>query len=363
MSAVAGGPSGPSERLAEARRRIDRLDRELIRIAAERLHAAEEAGCAKAAMGQTLIDFQREREVLEAVRATATEADLEPQLAEDLVTRLILASTTTQEHARIASLRPGHGRQAVVVGGAGRMGRWLTAFLQTSGYATHVLDPATPGGNLGAAGALVSADLVLLAVPPSIAADLYREWSASPPRGIVADVCSVKSPLLDPLRAFVRSGGRAASFHPMFGPSTSMLRGADVVLCITGDAAAEQAIRDLFASTSARLVEISLEDHDRVMAEVLTLAHATAIAFAASLEGRPATQSTTFRRLRDVAASVVDESPQVYYEIQAGNPHSAAALGRLAGSLDRLRAAVVARDADGFRALLDEGRAHLKGGS
>jgi prephenate dehydrogenase len=93
------------------------------------------------------------------------------------------------------------------------------------------------------------------------------------------------------------------------------------------------------------------------MAEVLTLAHATAIAFAASLPADPLpAHSTTFRRLRDVAAAVVDESPQVYYEIQAGNPHSLAALARLQSSVERLKDVVARRDPAAFRALLDDGR-------
>ena len=359
---TANGTSSPADRLESARRRIDAIDGELVRLAAERVAAAADAGRAKAAMGQSLVDFQRERAVLDHVRAEAARHGLEPGVAEDLVTRLILASTSRQELERVAANRGGTGRVAVVVGGAGRMGRWLVRFLQGAGYRALVLDPSAPEAKAEAQARLVDADLVLVAVPPTEAARLYADWAVHPPRGVVADLCSVKAPLIDGIRRLAAAGGRVASFHPMFGPGATVLRGADVVLCSTGHAEAEATIRALFSPTSARLVEVALADHDRIMAEVLTLAHATAIAFATSLPLRPLpTQSTTYRRLRDVAASVVEESPQVYYEIQAGNPHSIEALERLEASVAHLRSVVTHRNPDAFRTLLEEGRRRVAG--
>ena len=362
--APAREPGDAAQRLESARRRIDQLDDELVRVAAERVAAAAEAGRAKAQLGQSLVDFQRERDVMDRVRAAAQRHGLDATVAEDLVVRLVLASTSRQESDRLAAAATGRGRQAVVVGGAGRMGRWLVRFLQGAGYQAHVLDPAQPSQQQAAASLLPTADLVLLAVPPSQVSKMYDSWCAAPPRGVVADLCSVKSPVLPALRRLAAAGARVGSFHPMFGPSTTVLRGSDVVLCRTGDAQAEATLRSLFAPTSARLVEVDLEQHDRLMAEVLTLAHATAIAFAASLDDAPpGTQSTTFRKLRDVAVSVVVESPQVYYEIQSGNPHSEAALARLESTVAHLRRLVAAKDADGFRRLLEQGKERLSGGA
>ena len=357
-----GGVPGAADRLEKARQRIDDLDAELVRVAAARVAAAAEAGRAKAELGQSVVDFRRERDVMERVREAAYKNGLDATVAEDLVVRLILASTSRQETDRLAAAATGRGRHAVVVGGAGRMGRWIVRFLEGAGFQAHVLDPALPATQDSASRRLADADLILLAVPPSQAARLYDAWCKAPPRGVVADLCSVKSPVIPALRRLAAAGGKVGSFHPMFGPSITVLRGSDVVLCRTGDVQAEATLRSLFAPTSVRLVEVDLDHHDRLMAEVLSLAHATAIAFAASLdEAPPGTQSTTFRKLRDVAVSVVVESPQVYYEIQSGNPHSEEALARLEASVARLRRLVATKDPDGFRSMLDEGRRRLAG--
>ena len=143
----------------------------------------------------------------------------------------------------------------------------------------------------------------------------------------------------------------------MFGPSTVLLRDADVVICDTGDPEAAAAVEALFQPTTAHLVRLPLADHDRVMADLLSLAHAAAIAFALAL---PPTEhpvrSTTYKALESLAASVVRESPDVYYEIQARNPHSAAAVERLSAAVRRLAAAAGSRDATEFRALFEEGQ-------
>jgi len=53
---------------------------------------------------------------------------------------------------------------------------------------------------------------------------------------------------------------------------------------------------------------------------------------------------------------VVRESPEVYYEIQARNPHSAGSIARLRAALDRIVEASAAPDASPFRALFEAGR-------
>jgi prephenate dehydrogenase len=149
----------------------------------------------------------------------------------------------------------------------------------------------------------------------------------------------------------------------MFGPSALLLCEADVVICDTGDREATAIVEQLFQPTAAHVVHLPLEEHDRLMADLLSLAHGAAIAFALSL---PRTEhpvrSTTFRALEALAAAVVRESPDVYYEIQASNPHSPAALQRLQDAVTRVVAAVSAHDADAFRALLVEGQGRTPDG-
>jgi chorismate mutase / prephenate dehydrogenase len=340
------------------REQIRKLDEEIVARAAERVELARRVGEIKRAQSLPTVDFGQERLVLERARAAAVERGLAPGVAEDMLAHLIRASVIAQDMDRLRHAAVGAGRKAVIVGGAGRMGRWLTKFLAAQGFDVGILDPAaSEGENSWSVEALRSADYVICATPPAATAALYREWVARPPAGLIVDIASIKTPLLEPIRALRAAGARVASIHPMFGPSIVLLREADVVICETGDLAAAEGAERLFGSTTARIVRMPLEEHDRVMADVLSLAHATAIAFACALpEAEHPVRSTTFQALEALAAAVVRESPDVYYEVQAENPHSAAALERMRAALDRIATAVRGRDAGAFGGILGEGR-------
>ena len=346
------------------RAQIRKLDEEIVAHAAERVELARRVGEIKRAGALPTVDFAQERLVLERARAAALERGLAPEVAEDMLAHLIRASVIAQDMDRLRHEAVGAGRKAVVVGGAGRMGRWLTKFLAAQGFDVGILDPAaSEGENSWSSEALRSADYVICATPPAATAALYREWVARPPAGLVLDIASIKTPLVEPIRALRGAGARVASIHPMFGPSIVLLREADVVICETGDAEAAEGAEQLFRSTTARIVRMPIEQHDRVMADVLSLAHATAIAFACALpDAAHPVRSTTFQALEALAAAVVRESSEVYYEVQAENPHSAVALQRMRAALERIGAAVRGRDAAAFGEILREGRDRTKKG-
>jgi chorismate mutase / prephenate dehydrogenase len=349
-------------KLEDLRARIGEIDRELVALAAERVKLARRAGEIKRTQQSPTIDYAHERVVMERSRATAAACGLDPSIAEDLLARLIRASVMAQEEDSIRVAATGAGKETVVVGGAGRMGRWIRRFLEAQGFRAGSLDPASPAEeNEWARARLASADIVVCATPPRIVAETYDAWSAKPPAGVVVDIASIKTPIIEPIRRLQKAGGRVASIHPMFGPSIALLRDADVVICETGDAEATAIVETLFRPTTARLVRIPLEEHDRIMADLLALAHATAIAFALSLpaEAHPV-HSTTFLALEGLASDVVRESSEVYYEIQADNPHSVSAVERLRVAVDRILATVRARGRDDFRSLLEEGRTRTR---
>ena len=346
------------DELESLRERIRTLDQELLARIAERQDLARRVGEIKHRAGRPTVDFAQERIVLERVAQSARALGVDETTVQELFVGLIRASVTVQDEDRLRAAAQGAGQRAVVVGGAGRMGRWFQRFLAAQGFAVTSLDPAgSPADDAAAQAALPGADLVVCSTPPAATARLYGAWTERPPAGVVVDIASIKSPLVPAIRALQAAGGRVASIHPMFGPGIVLLRDADVVVCDTGDAAATAAIEALFRPTTAHLVPLSLEDHDRIMADLLGLAHATAIAFALALPAAEhPVRSTTFRALERLAAAVVRESPDVYFEIQAKNPHAPDALRRLRDALERIVAAVASEDAAAFGRLLAAGR-------
>src|SRR4030095_5719015 len=126
----------------------------------------------------------------------------------------------------------GAGKRAVVVGGEGRMGRWFVRFLSDQGYTVGSLHPHAPDDKgEWSRTAVATADLVVSAAPPVATAQVYDGWIASPPSGVIVDIASIKTPLIESIRRLQQAGARVASIHPMFGPSVVLLRDCDVVIC------------------------------------------------------------------------------------------------------------------------------------
>jgi chorismate mutase/prephenate dehydrogenase len=350
-----------SERLEDLREKIRRLDTEIVRAAAQRIALARDVGEEKRRASLPVVDYAQERAVLDRARAAAEDAGLDPDVADTILVSLIRASVSAQDRDRVRRASVGAGKTAVVVGGEGRMGRWFRRFLEDQGYTAGSLDlVASEEENAWARAVMPSADLVVSAAPPTVTALLYEEWASAPPAGIVVDIASIKTPLVASIRRLQQAGARVASIHPMFGPAVVLLRDCDVVICDTGDDASSEEVEQLFRPTTARLLRLPLDEHDRLMADVLTLAHATVIAFSLALPDAPSPlRSTTLGALQALSTNLLNESPDVYFEIQAKNPSSSAAIERLAAAVDRVAAAVSSQDQHGFRTLMAEGRAHV----
>lgn len=357
-------------RLEALRKELDGVDAELIELIGRRQRLVSDIGRLKKSHGRQLRDFKREREVLDGVRRAAESKGLDPGVAEDLFQRLIEASLTRQEQERLRLSRHGHGQRALVVGGAGRMGRWLAAFLDGQGFDVLIADPAVAADGVSRFAdwrrAPKDVSVIAVAAPLRVSAEVLGELSRQPTDALVFDIGSLKSPLEPALRAAAEAGLRVCSIHPMFGPDTQLLSEKHVLLMDVGNAEAVEAAGALFADTLADLVVIDLDEHDRLMAPVLGLSHALSIVFFTALadSGVPAERlaqlsSTTFDRQLTIARSVSGENPDLYFEIQSLNRHGAGMREALLGAAQILIHAIENDDAEAFRHLMTRGRAYL----
>jgi chorismate mutase/prephenate dehydrogenase len=357
--------------LDDLRRRINELDRQILELVGKRQETSREVARAKRATGQATRDYNREREVLLAAREAGKQHGVSPQLAENILRLLIRSSLTTQEQASVAAEGAGSGRSALVIGGAGKMGRWFAEFMASQGFAVEIADPAgAPPGFAHQAdwrNSDLKHDFIVIATPLGVTDKILRELAMRRPKGVIFDVGSLKSPLRAGLNALKSHGCRVTSLHPMFGPDTELLSGRHVIFVEAGSSEATQAARELFASTMVEQVVMSLDEHDRLIAYVLGLSHALNIAFFTALaeSGEAAPRlaklsSTTFDSQLDVATRVAQESPELYFEIQSLNDYGSESLEALAQAVERLRTAVISQDFESFATLMRRGREYLE---
>ena len=267
--------------------------------------------------------------------------------------------------------------RVVVAGGSGAVGSLFAERLQESGNDVVIVDVAAPGpahrvtrfvrGDIGDPGAEVTnlvraADAVLLSVPEPVAlVAIHRLCGALQPDALIADTLSVKATVVPALRAAAIAAGEAEalSLNPMFAPSLGFA-GHPVASVVVLDGQRGRALQDLIEQWGARVVTVTADQHDRVAAAAQALTHAAVIAFGAALAELDVDIADLDRMgppphtaLLSLLARIASGAPEVYWDVQAANPHAPAARRALARGVSQLAGVVEDGDRAAFGDLLD----------
>lgn len=248
-----------------------------------------------------------------------------------------------------------------IVGSAGAFGRWLRVFFETRmGLDVIGHDPADPA-SASEDELIARADVLVFSAPIRHTPALIDAWvarSAGREAGrLWLDVTSVKA---EPVAAMLRSQAEVVGLHPMTAPpKTPTLKGRVLVVCEGRLRAWRPWVESLLAALEAECVHAMPAQHDRAMAMVQAMAHATHLAQAGVLRGQSQPELALAALLpfrtalfeMDVAimARILSLNPAIYEDIQFGNPHAHAALLALSAQLGRM-AALVGEGTDAARA-------------
>jgi len=268
--------------------------------------------------------------------------------------------------------------RVVVAGGSGAVGSLFAERLQEAGNDVVIVDLAGPGpahrctrfvrGDVGDPDAeltdlIRTADTVLLSVPEPVAlVAIGRLAGALRPDALIADTLSVKTTVVPALRAAALVAGdeaEALSLNPMFAPSLGFA-GHPVASVVVRDGRRGRALRDLIEQWGARVVTVTADQHDRVAAAAQVLTHAAVIAFGAALAELDIDIADLDRMgppphiaLLSLLARIASGAPEVYWDVQAANPHAPAARRALARGVSQLTGVVEDGDRAAFGDLLD----------
>jgi chorismate mutase/prephenate dehydrogenase len=355
--------------LENLRGALSDVDRQIIELISKRQRIVGEIGRNKLSQGTATRDYAREKDVVDKGREQAAALGVDPDLAESILTTLIRSSLASQERDRVIAEGKGGGRHVLVIGGAGKMGGWFVDFFASQGFQTTIADATIedgPGRFRSWTDAGVDYDVIVVATPLAVSGRILAQLAVLKPRGLVFDIGSLKSPLIDGLRELANAGCRVTSLHPMYGPDTRLLSGRHLIVCDAGSPEATAAAKELFSATMVEQLDMGLDDHDRLIAYVLGLSHALNIAFFTALaeSGEAAPKlarmsSTTFDSQLLVSDVVARDNPHLYFEIQHLNKFGLGPLDALADAAKRIRELVATGDEQGFVELMQKGREYL----
>jgi|GEM_PF-324924 len=263
----------------------------------------------------------------------------------------------------------------LIIGGAGIVGRFIAGLLADAGHAPIIIDREPAGRAFDqrvmdalelpeqAPELLEATTALVLALPEEVALQVLECYARRMPSlRLLVNTCSVQQPFQE-RAAQLLPGIPSLGINPMFSPTLDC-RGRPVVLCEREPGAAGARFATLLGEHGMRVRHLSPEAHDRTMAVCQTLPHAAVMAFAFALqrsecdpellaELAPPPMQTLFA----LAARILHNPPQTYWDIQRHNRHGARQREYLAGGLDQLHQFCRQDSTDAFAAELDAVRA------
>ena len=248
--------------------------------------------------------------------------------------------------------------KVAVIGAAGAMGSFFVKYFLGKGQEVVGSDQhrvvgfpegfTFAGSNRDAA---LGADIVIVAVPMRMTANVVREISPSLKRGVkLVEITSVKGRMHAELRRIITlRKATLLSIHPLFGP---LSKSKNFKICVIGNKRDEVSARLLFPG--AKTILLGAEEHDRLMAYALSLVHLLNLAFVSAVVSGVGVKD--FKRIATPLASaqlnlgeaVLSQNPLLFAHIQAENTFLPDVLSSVISQLEEFRGWLQLRDATKF---------------
>lgn len=317
------------EDLNELRERIKGIDYSILTLISRRIELAKEVGRLKVNQGLPIKNFQVEKQVYERIERFSNEFALDFQYMQKIYEVIIEAAVSVQ-----MPLQKQKGKSfgsVLIIGGSGKMGSWFADFFSTSGYSVEILDPI-PHPMLpafdDANGDINKFDLIAVCCPLNVMKQTLSTLISQHPRGIVFDIASLKSQLLEIEQMAKNENVRYVSVHPMFGPDAKHLVGRNLLICHSPDQSAYETVMDIFIETSANIVPIPMQMHDKFMIYCLGLPHFVnllvgKVLFDSGIEFQNIQNHAGTTMLKQLSATMelFSENPELYHSIQNLNDY------------------------------------------
>ncbi|MCL1051542.1 bifunctional chorismate mutase/prephenate dehydrogenase [Shewanella abyssi] len=296
---------------------IDGVDQQLLHLLRKRLDLVAQVGAVKHGAGLPIYAPQREASMLAKRRGEAAAMNVEPQLIEDILRRLMRESYLNEKDVGFKQVNTELGH-VVIVGGEGKLGGLFSQMLTLSGYEVRSLDKDDWANSQTI---FDGAGLVIVTVPISITCDLIAsKLTQLPDHCILADLTSIKTAPVEAMLA--AHSGPVLGLHPMFGPDVGSLAKQVVVVCHGRDKSQYQWLIEQIEIWGARIVEAEPEKHDKAMQLVQAMRHFSSFVYGLNLYKEEADigsllqfSSPIYRLELAMVGRLFAQSPELYADI------------------------------------------------
>lgn len=260
--------------LDEVRAQIDQNDSELLKVLRRRLDLVKQVGQIKSKEGTPVYVPERELSLIAKRRSQAEELGLNPDLAEDVLRRVMRESYGAENDVGFKCVNPDV-RKIVIIGGRGGIGRIFTRLFMASGYSVEVMGHRDWDRS---AEIFAGAGLVIVCVPIDVTEEVMRKL-----KGLLSDDCvladftSVKTLPMNIMHEVHQ--GPVLGLHPMFGPDISNMA-KQLIIAVEGRSPEKSAwVIDQMTLWGALVRKYTASEHDEAMSYIQALRHFTTFCY------------------------------------------------------------------------------------
>ncbi len=236
----------------------------------------------------------------------------------------------------------------ILIYGMGGMGKIFKEFFETRGYFVKGYDIRKELSEIDE-NEIGDFDVVFLCVPMDCIEESLKKIDKLNKRALIVDIATIKATSVPHLEKY---GFDYLSIHPMFGPE-SEIGLSNIIIVSESGREEERTILEEFRKAGAILSHLSIEEHDRRMAEIQGTAHFLLFLFALTLKDRFKNEfdiaSPIFLVMHKLASRIINQDWRLYYHIQKNSEKIRQEIVENAKLLDE-----VLKDENNFKSLIHD---------
>lgn len=205
-----------------------------------------------------------------------------------------------------------------IIGGTGKMGKWLSTFLQKNDYSVTISGSKNTQNNAD----ISKADCVIFAIPITMALTLIKELAPQVKNDcLIIDLSSVTTPNVEVLK---ETGLPSLAMHCMFGPSILTLANQKIVFIEVKSHPLIEKLKKLFLDNQATVLTMTAKEHDTTTAYIQALIHFINLMLAETLAPEYPLRVTTpafITQYALISRVLSNNSAELLTQIQLYNPY------------------------------------------
>jgi prephenate dehydrogenase len=249
-----------------------------------------------------------------------------------------------------------------IIGGNGRMGRMLQRLFAQGGHRLHIVDIGT---SLTIEECAHRCQMIIVAVPTDRAEEVIKTVGPLMHKeSCLVDIISLKT---GPLKTMLQYATcEVVGTHPVFGPGVKDFLNQTMVLCPGRGETWKHRLHGLFTSSGMKVKECTAAEHDKMMAIIQGMIHFSTItmghAFKAlnfDIEESLQFSSPIYRIRLDMIGRILNQSAELYADIEMQNPLTAEVLQQYLASSEKLFSIIKSGSREDFISFFNEAAEYL----